>query len=297
MGDYPAILEAGTAQAGGAATITLDASASGIASTYVGNHIMITAGTGVGQTRLISAYNGSQVCTITPVWTTNPDSTSVYQIVPMARVDVSKVAGTLQTANDNGADINAILTDTNELQTDWVDGGRLDLIIDAILNDTDLIDDGTSGLAKIATDVAAILADTGELQTDWVNGGRLDLLIDLILADTGELQTDWVNGGRLDLLVDAIKAVTDNLAAAAGTMVTGTVSHDNTAATTTVFYSDDITEATADHYKGRIVVFTSGALQYQATDITAYALDTGEGKFTVTALTEAPADNVTFVII
>ena len=31
----------------------------------------------------------------------------------------------------------------------------------AILDDTDLIDDGTSGLAKIATDVAAILVDTG----------------------------------------------------------------------------------------------------------------------------------------
>ena len=31
----------------------------------------------------------------------------------------------------------------------------------AILDDTDLIDDGTSGLAKIATDVAAVLVDTG----------------------------------------------------------------------------------------------------------------------------------------
>ncbi len=102
-----------------------------------------------------------------------------------------------------------------------------------------------------------------------------------------------------------IKAVTDaltvaaatKLATSAGTMVTGTVSHDNTAASTTVFYSDDITEATADHYNGRIVIFTSGDLQYQATDITDYELAAGEGKFTVTALTEAPADNVTFIIV
>jgi hypothetical protein len=39
------------------------------------------------------------------------------------RVDVGSVAGTAQTANDNGADINAILVDTNELQTNqgnWV---------------------------------------------------------------------------------------------------------------------------------------------------------------------------------
>lgn len=85
--------------------------------------------------------------------------------------------------------------------------------------------------------------------------------------------------------------------ASGGTIVKGTVSHDNTAASTTVFYCDDITEATADHYNGRIVIFTSGVLIYQATDITDYELDTGEGKFTVTALTEAPGDNDSFVII
>lgn len=92
-------------------------------------------------------------------------------------------------------------------------------------------------------------------------------------------------------------AIAAKLAASANTMVIGTVSWENTNSTTTVFYSDDILEATADHYKGRIVIFTSGDLTNQATDITAYALDAGEGKFTVTALTEAPADNVTFIIV
>jgi len=55
------------------------------------------------------------------------------------QVDTIQVSGTSQTANDNGADINAIL------------------------DDTDLIDDGTSGLAKIASDVAAVLVDTAEI--------------------------------------------------------------------------------------------------------------------------------------
>lgn len=64
------------------------------------------------------------------------------------------------------ADLVTITSDTNELQTDWVNGGRLDLLIDAIL------------------------ADTGELQTDWVNGGRLDLILDAILADTATLPAD-----------------------------------------------------------------------------------------------------------
>ena len=89
----------------------------------------------------------------------------------------------------------------------------------------------------------------------------------------------------------------DKLEASAETIVLGTVSHDATPATTTAFYSDDITEATADHYNGRIVIFTSGDLTGQATDITDYELVAGEGKFTVTALTELPADNVTFVIV
>lgn len=36
-------------------------------------------------------------------------------------------------------DINNILTDTNELQTDWTDGGRLDVILDSIKAITDIL--------------------------------------------------------------------------------------------------------------------------------------------------------------
>ena len=67
--------------------------------------------------------------------------------------------------------------------------------------------------------------------------------------------------------------------------------------TTTEFQADDITEATADHYNGRIVIFTSGVLAGQATDITDYAAVGGIGQFTVTAMTEAPANNDTFIIV
>jgi hypothetical protein len=94
---------------------------------------------------------------------------------------LSTISGKIDTV-DNFLDteIAAILADTNELQTDWTNGGRLDLLLDATL------------------------ADTAELQGDWANGGRLDLLLDATLADTAELQGDWANGGRLDLIVDAI---------------------------------------------------------------------------------------------
>lgn len=159
-------------------------------------------------------------------------------------------------------------------------------------------------------DVDAILVDTAEIGAAGAGlteaGGDGDHLTEAggdgdhltILATAASLTT-------VDTVVDAIKAVTDaltqaaaaKLAISAGTIVEGTVSHNVTAATTTVFYCDDITEATADHFNGRVIIFTSGALQYQATDITDYELVTGEGKFTVTALTEAPADNVTFIIV
>ena len=75
------------------------------------------------------------------------------------------------------------------------------------------------------------------------------------------------------VILDALTAAAaTKLALSAGTMVTGTVSWDNTNATTTVIYSDDITEATADHYNGRRMLFTSGALVGQATAISDYEL-------------------------
>jgi hypothetical protein len=223
--DVPSILEAGKATAGGVATITLDATASATADIYKNNFIMITGGTGTGQTRLIGAYNGgTRVATIVPNWTTNPDNTSIYQVLPMARVDIAGVAGTLQTAGD----LAALVADVQSRVPAALSGGNM------------------------ASDVLAVSTST-----------------------------------------DAA----DKLEASAETIVLGTVSHDNTVATTTVFYSDDITEATADHFNGRIVIFTSGDLIQQATDITDYELEAGEGKFTVTTLTELPADNVTFVIV
>jgi len=104
----------------------------------------------------------------------------------------------------------------------------------------------------------------------------------------------------VDTEVAAIKTVTDSLTAAAaaklalsaGTIVsasaiTGTLS--------TTQMSTDLTEATDDHYNGRIVIFTSGVLANQATDITAY---NGTTKvITMTALTEAPSNADTFVIV
>lgn len=84
----------------------------------------------------------------------------------------------------------------------------------------------------------------------------------------------------------------------AGTILRGTVDTASFTPTTSQFECDDITEATQDHYKDRTIIFTSGALKDQAKSIFGYQLQGGKGRFTVApALTEAPANNDTFVII
>ena len=64
-------------------------------------------------------------------------------------------------AESIAADITSILADSNELQTDWTNGGRLDLIIDAVLADTnELQSDDVPGLIAALNDpTAAAIAD------------------------------------------------------------------------------------------------------------------------------------------
>lgn len=110
------------------------------------------------------------------------------------------------------------------------------------------------------------------------------------LFGADKLQVDAVE-------LNSVAASAANLEKSASVIRRGTVDTTGFAATTTQFEADDITEATADHYKGRVIVFTSGAVLDQATSISAYSLATGRGHFTVAALTEAPANDVTFVIV
>lgn len=69
-------------------TITLEAGASSNNSDYNNYSIYIISGTGAGQLRTVSAYVGAtKVATLTNVWTTIPDTTSVYIVSPRVIVD------------------------------------------------------------------------------------------------------------------------------------------------------------------------------------------------------------------
>lgn len=163
--------------------------------------------------------------------------------------------------------------------------------------------------ANLDTQLGAIVADTGELQTDWADGGRLDLILDSKATQTS---VDTV-----DTVADAIKAKTDsltftvanqvdsnilaisgsttsanNLEASASTIVVGTA---QTGTLSTTQMTTNLTEATDDHYNGRIIIWTSGALKDQGTNITDY--DGTTKMLTFTAVTEPPSNGNTFVII
>ena len=81
------VIRGGTAQAGAAGTVTLDAGASATSELYNGNLVAIMSGTGVGQSRMVKSYAGAtKIATISPNWTTNPDATSVFVILPLGDV-------------------------------------------------------------------------------------------------------------------------------------------------------------------------------------------------------------------
>lgn len=86
-GAYSPSVNEGIAQAGAATTITLNSGASAVDSTYNGQWVFIRAGTGTDQARMVTGYVGAtKVATVSHAWATNPDSTSIYAMLPAARV-------------------------------------------------------------------------------------------------------------------------------------------------------------------------------------------------------------------
>lgn len=110
-------------------------------------------------------------------------------------------------------EIAAILADTNELQTDWVNGGRLDLLIDAIKAVTDKLD------TALELDGAVYRYTTNALEQGPAGGGGGGLDAAGVRAAVGLASANLdAQLGAIDDFMDteiaAIKAKTDNLPAA-----------------------------------------------------------------------------------
>jgi len=100
-------IRSNTAQAGAAGTITLDASASAVDGFYADTLVLLTGGTGAGQVRRGRAYVGAtKVLTVVPNWTTNPDNTSTFAILPATSVWDETLTDHLDSGS-TGASLNA----------------------------------------------------------------------------------------------------------------------------------------------------------------------------------------------
>lgn len=138
---------------------------------------------------------------------------------------IAKLIQTAVITNAAGTDVAAdiiamkaetalIVGDTGELQTDWVNGGRLDLLLDAIPT-TAMRGTDSAALASAWTATRAGYVD--ELAAANIPAD-VDTLLGRLTAARAQVLTDWINGGRLDLLLDAIPTTamrgTDNAALA-----------------------------------------------------------------------------------
>lgn len=266
-------MRSSTAQAGAAGTITLDASASATDNIYIRDLIYLTGGTGAQQCRRCTAYNGTtKVATISPNWTTTPDNTTTFTIIPFTGIDALAVSGTLQTGGDIigvlGTPAGASLAaDLAEIE------GETDGIIATL---------GSPAGASIAADLAEIEGETDAIQAStagltFTSAGKVDANM---LATNG----DATSAANVAKTTRAIGRCT-----ASGVPTTTSIPTSACAPS----------GAVADQFKGRIITFdadtTTSALRGQATDITASS-NSATPTFTVTALTTAPASGDTFSI-
>jgi len=116
-------------------------------------------------------------------------------------------AGGLDLDTQIGTDVDAILVDTAELQTDWTNGGRLDLLIDAIKAVTDNLPN-SGALTDLATAAALAVVDgiVDAIKAVTDNLPNSGALTDL--ASAADLATV---AGYIDTEVAAIKTTTDKL--------------------------------------------------------------------------------------
>lgn len=198
---------------------------------------------------------------------------SLASIALASGVDVTSISG------DSGAADNLEAAfDGTGYDLGGIDVSELNTAVDAIGSDgTGLTEAGGDGDHLTAIDLPNQTMDISGTITTATN------VTNQVTADVTAISGDSNAADALEALMD-------------GTIVAQV---NDGSATTTDFAADGFTEATDDHFNGRLITFITGNLSGQQTDITDYdAADGAQGsqQFTVTALTEAPANDDYFVI-
>lgn len=105
--------------------------------------LVFIGGALTGQARIISDYNGTtKTITFDEATTSAPANGDGFIILGIHQHTLTQIKQEVRTEMDsNSTQLAAIVADTNELQSDWANGGRLDLILDSVLA---LLDDARS---------------------------------------------------------------------------------------------------------------------------------------------------------
>ena len=175
-------------------------------------------------------------------------------------IDVNQAGGAAVTATSGVLDVNAKEISGSSAAADSLEAAM----------------DTSNNLVK--TDVLRINGDaTAAANLESYTNGSANIPADVVKID-GEADA----ADRLEFMMDASPSFTV----------------DNAAFTpTTTAFESSATEATADHFNGRLALFVTGNLAGQQKSISDYALSGGRGKFTVAALTEAPANGDRFIVV
>ncbi len=136
------LISSGTAQAGTATTITLDAGENANNNFYDHTMIVIDSGTGVGQSRTIESYNGTtKVATLSDAWAITPDNTSNWIILPnsVAHVGFVTPSGLNNITNDidtNSTKLATLVGNTQVPKTNVAFNDLQILMVDSVDNVT-----------------------------------------------------------------------------------------------------------------------------------------------------------------
>jgi RHS repeat-associated protein len=103
-------LQSGTSTGSNTATTLNDTSQSWVVNEWRYESVLITGGTGAGQSREITSNTATQL-TVNMAWTMTPDTTSTYQIEMISRMEQGNLLSEIQTADAaRGGDQTAITT-------------------------------------------------------------------------------------------------------------------------------------------------------------------------------------------
>lgn len=168
---------------------------------------------------------------------------------------------------------------------------------------------GTDGLTALKTGIDAIPTTAMRGTDDALLAASINLtagVLDEVATLTGHTAQTGDNFARLgapsgasvsaDIAdIDSRTLTATNFAKISASVSTNVEGAAEAGTLSVTQMTTDLSEATDDHFIGRTVIWTSGVLLNQASDITDY--QGSNGLLTYTAVTEAPSASDTFVIV